>query len=354
MIIRTPPEEASSLDNILHRTSCGLCKIPLSPKRSFPSCQQCSEKFHFKCLPKGPAIRTWSTWDLSKKNNWVCEFCSESSSEIIDTPTTGGKRKRNSLSPKSDLSNSSKRLFQEPNMGTGNITLKEIEELMVTQLARLKTDIVVEIQGKIQETFQSEIAEVRNENSALKSRITTLEKRIEKLEEEQDKSEQYSKAYNLIISGIPVQTNEDVKCIVKKIADKCSVEIEKWDVIAAHRLHSRKNGDTPIIVKFRSKETKEVLISAAKKKNLTAEMFGGKNDVKLYLNEHLSTMKAELFKKVRELRNEKYGYRFVWVRNGQIMVRKNEGDRLEFVKNERDLNNIKSKYDVRDRVINSE
>lgn len=343
MLTRTPPKK-----RIVQSSCCSVCKIPLSPSRSFPKCKNCSGIYHFMCLKNGPAVRRWSTWKTVEKGNWVCEFCSEPTVESGITPSNCCKRKRDStLSPDSDSTAvGSKRLLQEQeDMDTSNITLSSIKDLMEDQFGKFKNIIINEMQARIEETLQKEISDVRKENIVLKDRITTLEKRVELLEEKQDRSEQYSKRNNLIISGIPVQPNEDVQKIVMKIAQKCDVQVPEWDIVAAHRLQTRKNGDTPIIIKFLRKKTKEELITSGKKKNLTADLFGnGRADVKLYFNEHLIDCKNQLYKKARDLRQEKIGYKFVWVRNGRIMARKNEGDPVEFINSEQDLNDIKSRY----------
>ena len=197
----------------------------------------------------------------------------------------------------------------------------------------------------MEDTLRKDIDEVKIENVALKARVGVLEERISAMKkDEQEKSEQYSKRNNLVISGVPFRQEEDVKILVIKIAEKCSMVFEKWDILAAHRLQARKNGDVPIIVKFHTKKSKEELMSRAKKNNLTAELFGGKREDKLYFNEHLTVSKTLLFKQARDLKEEKYGFKFVWVRNGNVMARRNEGDRFEMVKNVQDLSNIKNRF----------
>lgn len=329
--------------------NCGVCETELDQQRSFPQCRLCSRTFHFKCLSSGPAIRTWSTSDNQAKDLWECEFCitpNEENNTAGGTPQAS-KRKRSLTSPLD--SNSLKRPSVLEEMGT--LTLESIKELMESQHEKLKKDLVEEIQGKIQESFRNEFAEIRKETVELNEKIEVLERenhalksRCDLLEKNAEETEQYSKSYNLIISGVPVKPQEDLKEVVKEIADKCTVLIKDWDIIAVHRLQPRQSGDVPIIVKFHSKKKKEEIIVNSKNKGLTAELFGGKKDVKLFFNEHLTSQKNFLFKQARELKNDKYNYKFVWVRNGQIMVRKKEGDRIEFIKKVQDLTNIKNQY----------
>lgn len=105
-----------------------------------------------------------------------------------------------------------------------------------------------EIQGKIQESFRNEFADIRKETADLSEKIGILERenqalksRCDLLEKNAEESEQYSKSYNMIISGVPVKPKEDLREVVKIIVDQCTVVIKEWDIIAVHRLQARKS-----------------------------------------------------------------------------------------------------------------
>lgn len=318
-------------EDFMDDTDCGKCEGTLSPHRSFPRCSKCTKTYHFKCLDSIHQSK-WRGWTLSERSTWVCDYCKLSVPE-----QTEATKKRALSSPEALQSGPVKKLFsEEAAMLTKEDITTLIKNTVTSSVSQAVANAFAPIDEKIKKMFEDSnkaLNELRKENEKLQNRICELEKKVED-------SEQYSKNYNAVISGVPVRHDEDPVKIVKKIAASCEIQIQDWEIIAAHRLKSRQNGDTPIIVKFHRKVTKENMIMNVRKKKLTAELFGGKRDSKLFVNEHLTTNKSLLFKKARELKDVKFGYQFVWVKNGQIMARKQEGDRVEFIKNERDLNDI--------------
>lgn len=234
------------------QVECGNCSEVLSPRRSFPICSKCKKTYHYKCL-KSIHQTHWRGWKPSEKQLWVCDYCEKSNSQdLVEKKVKKGKRSLSS--PETQQGGPSKRLFAEEET---MITKEEITALIVeTVTGTVATAIAqafIPVNEKIQKLIDKntkEVHELRNENMYLKNRITELEERVED-------GEQYSKKNNVIISGVPVQPNEDASEIVKKIASKCEIQIKEWDIVAAHRLQPRKNGDIPIIVKFHTKSRRK-------------------------------------------------------------------------------------------------
>lgn len=81
-------------------------------------------------------------------------------------------------------------------------------------------------------------------------------------------------------------------------------------------------------MKFTRRTTKEEMLHKRKvKRNFNTDDLGFRNrqaDV-VYINESLLQNRRRILNAARTLKREK-GYTFVWVRNGRIFLRKNEGD----------------------------
>lgn len=96
-----------------------------------------------------------------------------------------------------------------------------------------------------------------------------------------------------------------------------------------------------IVVKFTSRIVKEEMLRKRRvKRNLNTSDIGlpGPANV-IYMNESLTSTRRQVFNAVRTLKKEK-GFTFVWVRNGKILVRTSEGDKVIVVTNMADVEEL--------------
>ena len=168
------------------------------------------------------------------------------------------------------------------------------------------------------------------ENQSLKTQINTLNTRIESME-------QYQRANSLEIQGMPESKNENLVDVVKKIGDFIDFKIDENKIDCVHRILSRNpNLPKPIIVKFNSRIYKENVLGAAKIKIRSKTdrkgpgLFLDNSDKPIFINENLSSVKKFLYKNARDLAKTK-GFKFVWTRNGNIFLRKNEQSKIILV-----------------------
>ena len=81
------------------------------------------------------------------------------------------------------------------------------------------------------------IKNLLDENSKLKSKITTLEKRVEKLEMENNQLDQYGRRNNLEISGIPDEIDgTSLEKTSIEILKSINVDVETSQIEASHRV----------------------------------------------------------------------------------------------------------------------
>ena len=149
------------------------------------------------------------------------------------------------------------------------------------------------------------------------------------------------------MSGIPQLQNENPYATVQKLASISNIQLGGWDIVSAHRLPEKKNAtgtftDYPLIIKFFNRDKKDEFMRKIKEKKPSAELFNGSRNVKIFLNHQLTARQRDFFNKARELRNEKYGFRFVWFQNGRILVRKQHDSRIIRINNLQDIDRIKN------------
>lgn len=108
------------------------------------------------------------------------------------------------------------------------------------------------------------------------------------------------------------------------------VTITEDRIDGCHRLGIVQQGRyRSIIVKFTRGSIKEELLRQRKiKRNLNTSDIGmtsGPAEV-IYMNESLTSTRRKIFNAARTLRKEK-GYTYIWIKNGKIFLRNNEGDK---------------------------
>ncbi|XP_046666370.1 uncharacterized protein LOC124358119 [Homalodisca vitripennis] len=176
------------------------------------------------------------------------------------------------------------------------------------------------------------IEALTTENSQLKKKVKELETRLEDIE-------QYSRSNCIEIQGIPLEPAENVLNIVKDVGRALDFDISDTMVDACHRLGVQKTGDKPpgIIVKFVRRMDKESFIQRRRvKTTLSTRHIGRKDDCPIYVNESLSPARRRLHALARKFQREK-NYKFLWVRNGKIFMRKEDKAPVKVISSEEDL-----------------
>nr|CAD7197466.1 unnamed protein product [Timema douglasi] len=124
--------------------------------------------------------------------------------------------------------------------------------------------------------IENSVGQVKLDNKAVKKEVRVLAERNEEID-------QYMRLNNVLIDGIPKLEKENVRDIVLNIGEKIGVNITESDIDIAHRLPQWKSGKPPtIIVKFVRRTIK------------SKKLYDGK-------------------------------FAFVWVKNGHIYIREEEG-----------------------------
>lgn len=81
-------------------------------------------------------------------------------------------------------------------------------------------------------------------------------------------------------------------------------------------------------------------IKFANKSRLSAKIFGNPHDnTNIYLNESLTSRSRLLLKAARDIKQKKQ-FKYLWVRNATILLRKKEGDPVIMIKSFEDLEKL--------------
>lgn len=171
-------------------------------------------------------------------------------------------------------------------------------------------------------SYLEKMERLTEENLLLKRIVSDLEARL-------DECEQYSRSNTIEIFGLPEEKPEDVYTVVEKVCGALDVAVTRNDIDVCHRLKKRQGCNEPagVIVKFVRREIKQKLLEKRRiKRNLSTESLGYRGPAEpVYINESLSPTKRKLLAAARAAKNETK-FIYLWIRNGQILMRKNQGD----------------------------
>ncbi|CAB3254231.1 unnamed protein product [Arctia plantaginis] len=193
-------------------------------------------------------------------------------------------------------------------------------------------------------TSQICIKNLQEQNTFMLSNITDLKSRINQLE-------QGTRSRNIEIQCLPEKKSENLVSIVKELGKTISCEIKDENIMRITRtakINPENSRPRSIIVELNSSNKRDQFLVAsinynrANPTNRLNSSHAGCSGAKLpiYVTEHLSPSNKSLHAAARRVAKEK-GYRFVWIRNGRILVRKTEQDRYIVIRDASVLDNLK-------------
>lgn len=173
------------------------------------------------------------------------------------------------------------------------------------------------------------MANLERDNAHLKTTVNELTTRLQSVE-------QNLRENNIEINGLPEHKTENLLDTMMQLGRITDCPLEKQDVLKVSRVArlSQKSDDIrprAVVVRLQSHIVRDTIIAAVAKFNkknpqdkLSSHHLGlGGTRCPVYVSEHLSPFNKALHAAAR-LKAKALSYRFVWVRNGRIYVRKNE------------------------------
>lgn len=230
-------------------------------------------------------------------------------------------------------------------------SLRDANEKLICEQVQIKKDL-----SSLTESLDfhsKEQSELKTNIKAINMKIKTIDSleqelikvkcQLNNIHLEHNIWDQRERLNNLEITGIPEKNNESVTQYLASIANILEVQIPKDEIVHIHRVPTRISGRPKnIIVKFKSLVTKDSLISAIRKrKSLKTSDIGIPGESKpIYVNEHLTPFYKDLHKKTKEAKRVA-GYKYIWIRNCKIYVRKDDTSPAFIINRFDDISKIK-------------
>lgn len=329
---------------------CLVCFNPVPDDGVFISCSSCNHAYHLEAC-SGISERTFRSMGSAKRDKWICRTCRSRDSrlsvggadEAASSADEGAVTAQLSqINAKLELLHTLKinvdRLCELPAKVDDLLSLRPSVDALKETVKCLQESITkCEAMMQLVTENDKEIKLLRSEVGVLQTTVKDQTTLIEQLQTNINSTEQYSRRCNMEIHGIPYTNDEDLSITMDDLATKLDIRChDPVDVVACHRLRSRREGAAPILVQFSSVSVKEHWMGTRKK---LATLPRSGNQQKIYFNENLTRTNKDLFWQARTMGREK-SYKFVWVKNATIFAKKDENSSPVRIASARDLERI--------------
>ncbi|CAN7978465.1 unnamed protein product [Ixodes persulcatus] len=330
---------------------CISCHKPTPADGRFMTCSECYCSFHLGQGCSGIAPNTFNAMSDTKRDVWKCKTCRPGSRRGNLSSQTDNTQFDASVS--SQLSAIQAQLKALPDISSKvEALISQTKDLLplAAEVANLNKTIselqdTVSFVSKQYDTVmeglksgETALKACETEVAALKATVAAQASQLASLHANMGESEQQCRRANMEVCGLPVVENEDLTGRLSEIAAKLDLQgFRHSDIESIHRLPAKQNTIPKILVKFNDVAIRERWFAARKKLRALSE-----NDAlpKMFFNENLTQAKRELFwlakGKAREV-----NFKFVWTKDGRILVKKSEGTTVIHIARKSDLDKIK-------------
>lgn len=351
--------------------SWGCCGLDNS-EEEYICCSQCGHAYHINCLnPNG------NTSDFEVVSDWKCPACKPVRRSLnkdvtparqhglnpIERNASKRPNKRMALSSPSEQKESAaymthndiRDLVKEVIKSELKTAISNMSETFTNEMRAVKDEMrnmrdsmsFINIQYEEiikQNNINSEIIKnLQSEAVDMRSTITNLNNRINQIE-------QATRANNLEVQCVPETNGENTFEMIQKIGNAIGYSISESSVthcIRTAKINRSSSRPRSIVVQFNSRKTRDSFMAAAIKFNRSNPhdklntVSAGISNIKrpIYITEHLSPANKALHAAARS-RAKALNYKYVWVRDGRIFVRKDDGANYNLIKSIDCINNL--------------
>lgn len=331
--------------------NCHCCDKEISLIEHYLKCDKCSRIFRPKCL----GITGININRAASNDTWYCKECKSSTPVQLKRKNSPdkdpvSKRIDNRSSPHID------KLDQILNAINGlNVKYSEIKK--VTTEIQTNQKIICQQLHELNKKVEN----VSKENDLIKKNVIKLEKNqieqyklINVLEAEVDTHNQNMLTNNLIIGGLPHNTDprNAMEKIMSSLKTKCTIDdVDKLIFLSSKQSQPSNSASTRsdksaplLLVKFKNINAKlEIKQKKKEKRSLFVNEIGlnSGSDKQIFIRDHVTQYKKNLFNECRVVKST-YDFKFLWMDNSRILIRKQENSKIYSINNRNDLNHLVS------------
>lgn len=303
---------------------CAKCLITILVTQKRLKCTKCIKHYHNDCVGY--------SGDSIPRSQWICPSCAPNNKAT----TSLEAQTSNSTIPIHIINKIEDKIVSAIRKELPNI----IREVLASELEPVKKQLqLLEDSTTLLSNQYDELLEVVNskteEISCLRAEKNVLGSTVNDLQYRLSSMEQFARQTNAEIVGVPEHRNENTNKIIEQICNVVGFTLSSpRDILFTTRVAktNRESGKPRnLICQFPNKFIRDNFLAAVinynktnKNLKLSSSLLGISGpEVPVYVNEHLTRANKSLHAETRK-RAKNNGFKFVWVRNGKIFVRKDE------------------------------
>lgn len=338
-MIRTPKNKTASNGE----DKCRICNSDKNKKnQKWIDCSKCNCLYHAGCIHMEDEQYEMIKSDV--KTWWLCEDCEQ--------PVKNREKNHDG---------SGKLISQQ--ISDGNKTIidmiakqNDILNGINTEIALVKKNAkidVVNLEEKFDDKmnmFEEKLNAVNGPSNELQ--ISEFSKRVNEIDGDvgflYDKalvSEKITRNHAIVVTGIFDKSNSTeffIKSIIR-IGEVLKVTVHESDIDDIYPIFA-KDKLPRFIVKFTRILKKQEMIKGIREKRslYLREVYNceGADNKQIFLNEHLNWLNHNLWKEAKTLKQMNF-VKYAWIRDGDVLVKKNEGDKYIIIKSMSDIRKMK-------------
>lgn len=349
-----------------------------------PECSKCKRKYHFNC--GGISERGFNRLGTGR-SSWLCSPCRDGNTVDVPCPTPITPQEDCSARPSTPLTGPASPSAQPtvPSFSSGlplercspgptrELTPSAMPHLAILEEISRKInslqsqfDIITSIQadlkvvksdiGELKASLNSRIDDISNRVTNIEAQLSAtectntevveLKNSVKSLLDEGCKNEQWVRRSNIQFNGIPQKGSDNLIAIMQNLANLSGFPLDPnidIDFVTRVAVKNDTEGNKckPVILKMQSRYKKDNFLASLRRLKIIKASdigFSGVND-RIYANDHLSARNKYLFHLAKTKANEK-NYKYCWVRNCTIMVRRDDSSPIVYINSEEALNKI--------------
>ncbi|XP_045489853.1 uncharacterized protein LOC123690474 [Pieris rapae] len=323
---------------------CRKC-LKIAPDAESIKCTSCLAWLHFYCAELSES--EFKKILPMNRIKWKCSACKSKKKTTLSTTNSPA------LSSASPLNVDTEVLTKYMDSKFANLSQQWRDDLnsAILEVSRTFRNDIIALENRIntceERVAQVESAAVTNssslpsnlieENASLRHELETLSNRL-------DNFDQASRNCNVEIQNVPEIKGENLMQLSFTLSNILNVELKDSDIKTVHRVKPGVPTGRPrnIILQLTTRRKRDDFIAAARVRgSLTVDKLlvgsvAASGNNRFYVNEHLTLKNKILFSKVRQLARER-GYKYVWIKNCCILVRKTDEAKAIQVRSSDDL-----------------
>lgn len=194
---------------------------------------------------------------------------------------------------------------------------------------------------------EGDIEENKQKLNEISNIMVDLQKENEYLKSKLNEVDQQNRTNCLEITGVPEPgRGENIQVTVQLVCSALGVKVDGSMINSCYRLRSSNDrNSSKIIVSFTKKCYKDEILKCRKiKTDFATDLLDDslKRCVQdsniIYINEFLTAYNKKLYLKAKEYKN-KNKVKYLWVKNGNIFMRKSDNSKIIIIKSEHDFKN---------------